>query len=349
MLSFYPGPSKLNSSVPEIIQQALESDILSYNHRNKQFVEVIEATVVALKSFLNVPIGYQILFVNSATECWQILSQSLIKKKSFHLYNGSFGERWHQFTNQLGKLSFCQEFSLNSALPWVNANDADLICITHVETSNGSIVKDEHIKNIKESNPNAIIAVDATSSLGGQAIDISAADIWFASVQKCFGMPSGLAILICSDHAIEKAKFIDGNKHYNSLSRLASKMSLYQTNNTPNMLGIYVLGKLAMRQKNIKQLAIETQKKSDEIKYFFSNIASYKILIDDFTYQSDTVFAIKSLSANIEFIKNKAKEHNILLGNGYGKWSEETFRIANFPAHNEDDLEHLFHFFTKYL
>ena len=48
--------------------------------------------------------------------------------------------------------------------------------------------------------------------------------------------------------------------------------------------------------------------------------------------RSETVFAIKGTVDEILVLKQKAKENNIILGNGYGEWKDNTFRIANFPA-----------------
>jgi phosphoserine aminotransferase len=54
--------------------------------------------------------------------------------------------------------------------------------------------------------PDALIAVDATSSMAGVELDWQSADIWFASVQKCFGLPAGMAVMVCSPRALQYAE-----------------------------------------------------------------------------------------------------------------------------------------------
>ena len=58
-------------------------------------------TITLLKEKLDIPKDYTIFFTSSATECWEILAQSLIVTRSFHIYNGAFGEKWYDYTLRL--------------------------------------------------------------------------------------------------------------------------------------------------------------------------------------------------------------------------------------------------------
>ena len=49
----------------------------------------------------------------------------------------------------------------------------------------------------------------------------------------------------------------------------------------------------------------------------------------------------------VEEIKKNALTNNIQLGNGYGKWGRNTFRIANFPAIPDADFNQLKDFFIR--
>src|SRR5690606_5785909 len=126
----------------------------------------------------------------------------------------------------------------------------ELICLTHNETSNGTQLPNEFLLHVRSFYPDSIIAVDATSSLGGLNLKINKADIWFASVQKCFGLPAGLRIMICSPNAVARAKEMNERNHYNSLPVLIEKMLNFQTYNTPNVLGIYLLSRV-LEQTNL--------------------------------------------------------------------------------------------------
>jgi phosphoserine aminotransferase len=101
MISFYPGPSRVHDKIPKYVKDACEKGLLSLNHRSDEFMGLCEITVSLLKEKLNIPETYTILFTSSATECWEILAQSLIKKESLHIYNGGFGEKWYDYTKRL--------------------------------------------------------------------------------------------------------------------------------------------------------------------------------------------------------------------------------------------------------
>ena len=83
--------------------------------------------------------------------------------------------------------------------------------------------------------------MDATSSMGGINLPWQEADVWFASVQKCIGIPAGLGILICSPKALKRATQLNKKVHYNDVLLMEENRKLFQTHYTPNVLSIYVL------------------------------------------------------------------------------------------------------------
>ena len=101
MISFYPGPSRVHDEIPGYVQDAHELGVMSINHRSEAFMAISERTVSLLKQRLNIPSDYTIFYTSSATECWEIIAQSLITDKSYHLYNGAFGQKWHEYTHRL--------------------------------------------------------------------------------------------------------------------------------------------------------------------------------------------------------------------------------------------------------
>src|SRR6185437_6177940 len=195
MISFYPGPSKIYPEVADYLLDAVRDGILSINHRSPEFAEISKNAILSLKEKLNIPEDYTVLYTSSATECWEIISQSLIKHGSYHIYNVAFGEKWYNYTSKLIPNTQAYKFDKEEVINVDNikvSKDTEVICITQNETSNGTQVLEATIKELKEKFPEQLIAIDATSSMGGIEIDFTVADIWLASVQKCFGMPAGL-------------------------------------------------------------------------------------------------------------------------------------------------------------
>ena len=351
MISFYPGPSRVHDEVPGYVKDAYESGILSINHRSDTFMEISERTVNLLKSKLTIPKEYTVFYTTSATECWEIVAQSLIVKSSFHFYNGAFGRKWFEYTSKLvaGATSF--PFAPNELLD-VGAislpEEQGVICLTQNETSNGTQVSNESIRAIREKYSHHLIAVDATSSMAGILLDFSSADIWFASVQKCFGLPAGLGLMVCSPNAIKKASDIGEQSHYNSLNFMASMMERWQTPFTPNVLNIYLLMRVMENAPAIHLVNDEVEKRYRSWLRFFRERSSLRHLIGNEAAHSFTVIPVTGSETLIADIKSRAKKSGFLLGEGYGELKASTFRISNFPALKEKEITSLMEFFKEY-
>lgn len=72
-------------------------------------------------------------------------------------------------------------------------------------------------------------------------------------------------------------------------------------------------------------------------------------LITNPVVRSSTVLAVEADPEKIREIKDAAMKEGILLGSGYGKWKETTFRIANFPAIQDADFQRLVQFLAPRL
>jgi phosphoserine aminotransferase len=57
--------------------------------------------------------------------------------------------------------------------------------------------------------------------------------------------------------------------------------------------------------------------------------------------------AVKGDPELISGINAEDKDSGLLLGSGYGKWKSDTFRIANFPAYTDDQVNGLLRFLQK--
>lgn len=351
MLNFLPGPSKVYTSVRTYLQDAYDEGILSTPHRGEQFVQLSRAVVGSIKRKLNIPQDYTIFFTSSATECWEILIQSLTKHKSYHIYNGSFGEKWYDYAKAMRPHAEGLKYDVNHAMPVEQLNissDTELICFTQNETSNGTQVNATTILNLHNRYRDTLIAVDATSSMAGLNLKLIKADIWFASVQKCFGLPAGLGIMACSPRAIFRAKKMNERAHYNSLVSMYEKMLNYQTTHTPNVLNIYLLKRMLEDREFIKTIDLQLSDRAEDLYTFFVQFNDFKLMVENEEVRSKTVIAIEASERLVDDIKKRALHHNMRLGNGYGPWSRTTFRIANFPAIENEEYEELKRFFLHY-
>lgn len=351
MLNFYPGPSKVYPEVRSYLVDAYDEGFMNTPHRGEQFVQMSRTVVNSIKRKLNIPQDYYIFFASSATECWEILIQSLTRHKSYHIYNGSFGEKWYEYAKKLRPDAEGFQFDLNEPMPVTDLQvsaDTELICFTQNETSNGTQVSPTTILNLHNRYRDTLIAVDATSSMAGLNLKLIKADIWFASVQKCFGLPPGLAVIACSPRSIFRAKKLAERSHYNSLVPMYEKMLNYQTTHTPNELNIYLLKRMLEDRPFIKGIEQHLTDRAQDLYTFFEQFADFKLLVENEEVRSKTVIAVQANEKLVEDAKKRALHHNIRLGNGYGPWARNTFRIANFPAILDEEYEELKRFFLHY-
>ncbi len=347
MISFYPGPSRVYEKVPQYVNEAYEKGILSINHRSQAFMNIVKATNKEIKKKLQIPDDYSIFYVSSATECWEIIAESY-ELNSAHYYNGAFGAKWFDYTKKLKENVFGHQFNYRNQLDLATIELGDnngLICLTQNETSNGTQLTNPCIATIKKKYPAHLIAVDATSSMAGVELNFNNGDIWFASVQKCFGLPAGLAVMVCSPKAIEATQ--NRNIHYNSLVNIVQNMEHLQTTHTPNVMGIYLLLRTMQEAPSITTTDQVLKDRMEDYLEVISTKKSIKLMVDESEVRSTTVLVVEGEEKIISSIKSQAKENGLMLGNGYGEWKNTTFRIANFPALNEREVKLLLSFLTK--
>lgn len=350
MISFYPGPSRVDEKIPKYTKEAYKEGMLSVNHRSKTFMEMCEHTIGLLKSKLHIPEDYTVFFTSSATECWEIIAQSLIDTNSYHFYNGDFGKKWFDYTRKLKNHAIGYQFDAEQELKTGEmdlSSETGVICITQNETSNGTQVDMPRIVKLRKKYPDHLIAIDATSSMAGIHLDFSQADIWYASVQKCFGLPAGLGIMVCSPAALARSEKLQENRHYNSLNFIIENIRKFQTPYTPNVLNIYLLMRVMEARRPIEKIEKKLRKRLKNYEAIFTESEKFSLLINNKNVRSETVVVVSGSHEDVSELKKKAEKKGILLGNGYGSLKESTFRIANFPSLKKDEVKTLHKFLKK--
>ncbi len=345
---FTPGPSGLYYTVEQHAKKALRSGIASISHRGAEFKAIYKQVDTNLRKLLQLPDNYSILFTNSATEVWDLSTESLIKEKSVHIVNGAFSEKFYKVVNNSEKeaLLTSSEWGSFPEIDYELVKQADHIAITHNETSTGVTTPLDTIYKIREANPEAIISIDAVSSLPYLDIDYAKIDALYVSVQKCFGLPAGLGIWLVNNRCLEKAqevqKNITGLKSYHNLLALVKQAQNYQTVSTPNVLNIYLLAQITsdMLNRGIQIIRSEIKYKSAIFYKMLDNHKKLKPFVTDKPLRSDTIIVIDSnefTSGAIRFLEDK----KLIIGTGYGKMKNTQIRIANFPTHSKEQFEML--------
>ncbi len=346
---FTVGPSQAYPTIDKHIQSALKEEIISLNHRGKSFTSLYQSAEERLKELLSIPTEYSVFFLSSGTEGMEKVIQNTVEKYSYHIITGTFGDRFYQTAKELGKVASSYFFNPTEgfrAADVVVPENAELIAFTHNDTSTGMQIPMSEIYAIGKQNPDALIAVDTVSSMPAVDIDYPKVDAVFFSVQKGFGMPAGHGVLIVSPRAIEKAKKLsDAGVNigsYHNFIHLQKYAQKFQTPDTPNVLGIYLLNKILgdFLELGIHTIRQSTKDKSTMMYDFFKNTDRYSPLVSDIEIRSDTTLVVQVKGGSKDIIEN-LKKQGIIIGSGYGENKNDHIRIANFPAHTLDDVNHL--------
>ncbi len=347
MTNFTPGPSQLYFTVKDHAIKAFRDGIPSLSHRSKQFESIFVEATQGLRELLNLPSDFTIVFTGSASEIWERIIQNLVEEKSFHLVNGAFSKRFFEIAQQLHKTSEKAEVPAGQGFEAVTIPPgSELIAVTHNETSTGVSLSIPFINSLRQKNSESIIAVDAVSSLPYPDFDYSKVDSVFFSVQKGFGLPAGLGVWMINQRCIAKADQLLSKGlsigSFHSLPSLDSHAKKNQTLETPNVLGIYLLGKVIqdLLQKGSKAIRKETEYKSAILYQVLEAHKVIKPFVGDKKHQSKTVIVADCGTRTIE-LATYLQSKGLYPGEGYGEFKKQHLRFANFPAHSKEQFEHL--------
>lgn len=344
-----PGPSQLYPGMDSFFSDALQNDVCSISHRSPAYVEIHKKTVDELRKLINLPDNYQVFFLGSASESWERLFNNCVIKSSHHFVNGSFSKKFYQYGQAINKDVTITESPMGVGFDVDKAEiptDVELISFTKNETSGGTAIPLKDIYATREKFPEALITVDVVSTLPYPNIDFTKIDSAYFSVQKCFGMPAGLGVWLVNDRCIAKSENVKealgtiGSHH--TIPELLGKAIDSQTPSTPNVLGIYTLGRVAeaMNDTTIDVIRKETDIKAKLLYDFIAECPFLDYGVAEPTHRSQTVIVANTTIPASELNKQLAK-HDLVVGAGYGKNKTTQIRIANFPAHSIEVFEKL--------
>lgn len=342
--NFTPGPSQLYFTVPDHLKKSLKDGIPSISHRSKAFENIFQQTVEGLRELLSIPKEFHVFFLSSATEIWERIIQNLVAENSIHLVNGSFSKRFYDTAVQLKRNANIIEAEPGKEFDPPLTHNSELIALTHNETSTGVSLPMDFISEVRKKNPNALIVVDAVSSLPYPAFDFTQIDSLFFSVQKGFGLPAGLGVWIVNDRCVEKSAALEAKNistgSYHSLASLLSHAKKNQTPETPNVLSIYLLAQVIqdMLSRGIQTIRRETDYKAAILYQLLNNHSLMKPFVADKIIQSKTVI-VADCGDNMDIINTALQEKGMLPGDGYGSFKKSQLRFANFPTHSKEQFE----------
>src|SRR3954464_4054954 len=203
---FTPGPTP----VPPAVLAAMAEPMV--HHRGPDFRLVYERALSRLQEGFRTR-AQVLLFAASGTGAMDsaVANLTAAGQRVAVVTAGAFGERW---------VAICEQYGLDVqriAYEWgevpnpgevgaaVAESGAQVVFCTHSETSTG-VVSD--VQSLKASVGDAVLVVDAISSLGAVPLETDAwgVDVAVSGSQKALMCPPGLAMASVPEHVLERAK-----------------------------------------------------------------------------------------------------------------------------------------------
>lgn len=349
MIHFTAGPSQIFPTVPLHLKSALDENVMSISHRGKQFMEIYAQMESGLRAVLQVPKGYHIFVFSSATEIWERMAQNCVRQESMHLVNGNFSRSFHEIMGRMGKTAHKLEvpegqgFDIDAlSIP----DSVELIAAIANESSTGVMLPAADLAKLRQLHPEKLIVVDAVSAVPTWEGKVADTDGLYFSVQKGFGLPAGLGVLILSQRMLDKGLEMEKEGlavgSYHRFSSLLEKSLKHQTPATPNVLGIYLLAKVCQdMQRSMEAIHFAHRQKYDHISNWVAQHPRLDFAIERTAHRSHTVIVLKHDYADGKAVIEELAKQGYEIGDGYGKFAGKQFRISNFPATSMDDVKGL--------
>lgn len=261
-LNFYAGPSILSEfTIKNTANAVLDFNgsglsILEISHRSKEFQAVIDEANALTKELLDIPSGYEVLFLGGgASMQFCMVPFNLLNKKAAYIDTGVWAAKAIKEAKLFGEVDVIAS-SKDANYTFIPKEynipaDADYLHIT----TNNTIYGTELRKDIDSPIP---LVADMSSDIFSRKIDISKYNVIYAGAQKNLA-PSGVTIVIVKEDSLGKIErviptMLDYKTHI-------SKGSMF---NTPPCLPIYSALQTLKWYK--EQGGVEAMEKIDKIK-----------------------------------------------------------------------------------
>ncbi len=205
--NFSAGPSILP---PEVIEASIEGirnfagtglSLLEVSHRGKEFVAVVQETKDTIKELMNIPEGYEILFLGGgASTQFLMLAYNLLETKGAYLKTGVWAANAMKEAKCLGNVEVVESSEDKNYLyipkGYSIPADADYFHCTSNNTIYGS-----QIQSFPDS-PVPMVC-DMSSDILSRQVDVSKFGLIYAGAQKNMG-PAGVTVIIVKKDILGK-------------------------------------------------------------------------------------------------------------------------------------------------
>lgn len=235
--NFYAGPSILSEyTIKNTADAVLDFagtglSLLEISHRSKEFVAVMDEACALVKELLDVPQGYDVVFVGGgASMQFCMVPYNLLKTKAAYLETGTWAQNAIKEAKLFGEVDVVAS-SKDANFSYIPKNytvpeDADYFHFTSNNTIFGTEMRfDPDVK--------VPLVADMSSDIFSRPIDVSKYDIIYAGAQKNLA-PAGVTIAIVREDALGKV-----DRAIPTMLNYATHIKKESMFNTPPVLPVF--------------------------------------------------------------------------------------------------------------
>jgi phosphoserine aminotransferase len=345
---FGSGPSRVR---PEALAglAATGTSYLGTSHRQSPVKSVVGRIRAGLAELFGLPEGYEVVLGNGGTTVfWDTATFGLIERRSQHL---SFGEFSSKFAAAAAAAPHLDDpdvvESPAGTHPEAQARPGiDLYALTHNETSTGVMME---IRRPDGTDPDALVAVDATSGAGGLRVDPAQFDAYYFAPQKCFGAEGGLWLALLSPAAVERVGRIKSSGRWVptsiDLAVALEQSRLDQTYNTPALASLWLLADQVswMLDHGGLEWCAGRSERSAQVLYGWAESSPYAHPFVAKPDERSTVVGTVDLDNSVpgQTVTKVLRANGIVDTEPYRKLGRNQLRVGMFPAVEPSDVEAL--------
>ena len=350
--NFSAGPATMPVEVLEEIRDEMLNYhgsgmcVMEMSHRSKVFQQIIDEAEADLRTLMNIPDNYKVLFIQGgATLEFAMIPLNLCKNGVFdYIVTGNWSKKAAAEAKKYGKVNVIasSEDKNYSYIPDCSDlpidDDADYVYICENETIHGTTYP------VLPNTKGKILVSDQSSMFLSKPCNVSDYGLIYGGVQKNVG-PAGLAIVIIREDLIRED--IDPKiPVYLRFDTHANNGSMY---NTPNCWAIYVCGKVFKYLLKTGGLEAMAKRNEEKAKVMYDFLDSSKMF-------TGTVVKKDRSLMNIPFVTgDKEKDAAVVAAtkaagfdNLKGHKSVGGLRASIYNAMPKEGVEALVEFLKKY-
>lgn len=203
--NFYAGPSILSQyTIKNTADAVLDFagtglSLLEISHRSKEFSAVMDEARALVKELLDVPAGYEVLYLGGGASLqFCMVPFNLLKKKAAYLETGTWAVNAIKEAKLFGEVDVVAS-SKEANFTYIPKNytvpeDADYFHITTNNTIFGTELRQDPDVKVP-------LAADMSSDIFSRPVDVSKYDIIYAGAQKNLA-PAGVTLIIVREDAL---------------------------------------------------------------------------------------------------------------------------------------------------